>query len=70
MLLLLLLLLLLLQEAERQLSERAWSCCFSDAMTAAWAAVALQLHRGSHRLMLLLLQQLQQQQQQGALTTE
>ncbi|CDI73838.1 hypothetical protein, conserved [Eimeria praecox] len=60
----------LLSEVERQLAERAWSCSFSDAVTAAWAAVALQLHRGSHRLLLPLLQQLQLLQQQGAIDTE
>ncbi|KAL8426489.1 hypothetical protein Efla_001791 [Eimeria flavescens] len=54
----------LLSEVERQLSERAASCSLTDAVKAAWAAVALQLHRGEPRLLLQLLQQFQMLQQQ------
>ena len=65
-----LLLLLLLQEVEGQLALRASSCPLFDAATAAWAAVTLQLHRGSPRLLQELLQQIQLLQQQGAFTSE
>ncbi|CDJ45286.1 hypothetical protein, conserved [Eimeria tenella] len=60
----------LLSEVEKQLTKRAFSCSLSDAVTAAFAAVALQLHRGSQQLLLELLQQTELLQQQDDLGAE
>ncbi|XP_026194246.1 uncharacterized protein LOC34619102, partial [Cyclospora cayetanensis] len=60
----------LLSELERCLASDASSCSASDAVTAAWAAVALQLHRGAADLLLLLLQQVDLLRQQRAFSTE
>ncbi|CDJ66051.1 hypothetical protein, conserved, partial [Eimeria necatrix] len=57
-------------EVEKQLAKRAFSCSLSDAVTAAFAAVALQLHRGSQQLLLELLQQTELLQQQDDLDAE
>ncbi|KAL8273129.1 hypothetical protein Esti_002887 [Eimeria stiedai] len=60
----------LLSVVESQLVERASSCSKADAVTAAWAAVALQLHRGDPALVQQLLRQVQLLQHEEVYTAE